>query len=102
MYQSNQFSITDSAVVQGKYIAKAISATEITSNYQSPASDKVSALMEFKFSINGKDNEKPFAMNHKYLFNTKEGAKNEITLSFGSNEYMQNIDSEGKNTTSKH
>ena len=96
LYQSKQFSITDSAVIQDKYIAKAISATEIISNYQSPASDKISALMEFKFSINGKDNEKLFAMNHKYLINNEENAKNEINLAFGSNEYMQNIDAEGK------
>jgi hypothetical protein len=96
MYQSEHFSITDSAVIQGEYIAKAISTTEITSNYQSPASDKTSALIEFKFSINGKDNEKPFAMNHKYLFNTAEDAKNEIALAFGSNDYMQNIDAEGQ------
>ena len=96
LYQSKQFSITDSAVIRDKYIAKAISATEIISNYQSPASDKISALMEFKFSINGKDNEKLFAMNHKYLINNEENAKNEINLAFGSNEYMQNIDAEGK------
>ena len=96
LYQSKQFSITDSAVIQDKYIAKAISATEIISNYQSPASDKISALMEFKFSINGKDNEMLFAMNHKYLINNEENAKNEINLAFGSNEYMQNIDAEGK------
>jgi len=96
IYQSEQFSISDSAIIQGKYIAKAISAKEITSNYQNPASDKISALLEFKFSINGKDNENLFDMNHKCLINTEEGAKNEIELAFGSNEYMQNIDSEGK------
>ncbi|MDF1546525.1 MAG: hypothetical protein P1P88_01810 [Bacteroidales bacterium] len=96
LYQSELYSITDSAVVQANYTARALSSTEITSNYQSPASDKISALMEFKFSINGKDNEKLFAMNHKYLFNTGEDANNTISLAFGSDDLMQDIDAGGK------
>lgn len=96
LYQSELYTITDSAVVQANYTARALSSTEITSNYQSPASDKISALMEFKFSINGKDNEKLFAMNHKYLFNTGEDANNTISLAFGSDDLMQDIDAGGK------
>jgi len=36
IYQSNAFSVSDTRVVQGKYTATALSATEIRSDYQSP------------------------------------------------------------------
>jgi hypothetical protein len=55
----------DSIVQQKKYIARALSATEIISNYQSPANLFQSSVLSFKFSINGKDNEmKPGSDHH--------------------------------------
>jgi hypothetical protein len=66
IYSSKAYTIYPDKVVQGKYMAKAISATELTSNYSSPANLFKSPVVEFKFSINGKDNEMPAGTNHYY------------------------------------
>jgi hypothetical protein len=83
IYRSKAYSIYPDRVVQGKYTAKAISATELTSDYRSPANLYKSAVVEFKFSINGKDNEMSAGINHHF---TCAGAVNETpVLNFGGN-----------------
>ena len=56
IYQSKEFSVYRDSVVQDSYVAKAISRTEIVSNYISPAEQFKSPEVKFKFSINGADN----------------------------------------------
>ena len=56
----------DSVVQQNMYVAKAVSATEIISNYKSPANEFVSSNISFKFSINGKDNEMKPGVDHHF------------------------------------
>ena len=56
LYRSNEFSVYNDSVVQGRFVAKAISRVEIVSNYQSPESQMKSPEVKFKFSINGADN----------------------------------------------
>ncbi|RZJ58673.1 MAG: hypothetical protein EOO58_04810, partial [Hymenobacter sp.] len=57
VWQSAAYTIFPDSVVQGQYHARALSATELTSNYRSPANAFQSPHIAFKFSINGKDNE---------------------------------------------
>ena len=57
LWQSAAYSIYADSVVQGPFHARALSATELTSNYRSPANAFQSPQIGFKFSINGKDNE---------------------------------------------
>ncbi|MDR3697836.1 MGH1-like glycoside hydrolase domain-containing protein [Mucilaginibacter sp.] len=66
VYTSKAYTIYPDRVVQGKYIAKAISSTSLTSNYRSPANLFKSPVIEFKFSINGKDNELTPGVNHHF------------------------------------
>ena len=47
--------------------ARAVSATELTSNYRSPANDTQSPLITFKFSLNGQDNELPPGQDNTFL-----------------------------------
>jgi hypothetical protein len=68
IYSSNAYTIFSDRVVQGKYTAKATSATELTSDYRSPANMFKSPVIDFKFSINGKDNELPSGNDHHYTF----------------------------------
>ncbi|MGN6539711.1 MAG: hypothetical protein ACTHKY_02770, partial [Ginsengibacter sp.] len=56
IYQSKEFSVYRDSVVQDSYVAKAISRTEIVSNYVSPENEFKSPEVKFKFSINGADN----------------------------------------------
>ncbi len=62
-----QYSIySDRVVQQNKYVAKAISATELLSDYKSPANEFLSSNISFKFSINGKDNEMNPSVDHHF------------------------------------
>ncbi|WP_201980647.1 MGH1-like glycoside hydrolase domain-containing protein [Hymenobacter rubidus] len=67
IWQSDAYSLYRDKVVQGKYEARALSNTELVSNYVSPANDQQSPRVEFKFSINGKDNEMAPGLNHLLL-----------------------------------
>jgi len=64
LWQSDAYTLYADKVVQGKYEARALSSTELVSNYVSPANDQQSPRVEFKFSINGKDNEMAPGLNH--------------------------------------
>ena len=64
VWQSDAYTLYRDRVVQGKYEARALSATELVSNYQSPANSFASPEVEFKFSLNGKDNEMVPGLNH--------------------------------------
>lgn len=55
---SNEFyTVTGDSVVQGDFVAKAISDTEIVTNYASPADEAPSPVIEFRLSLNSRDNE---------------------------------------------
>ncbi|HAQ19745.1 MAG TPA: hypothetical protein DCR40_11010 [Prolixibacteraceae bacterium] len=61
-YESDHFRVLNDRVEQGEFIAKAVSDKEMTSNYQS--NSYFSSVIQFKFSINGKDNELGYNINH--------------------------------------
>ena len=56
IWKNSAFAVYSDSIVQGNFVAKVLSANEITSNYQSPANEFQSPELTFKFSINGKDN----------------------------------------------
>lgn len=70
IWKTDAYSIHADGVKQHKFAAKAVSPTELTSNYQSPVNESVSSGLTFKFSINGKDNEMKSGVNHYYNFTT--------------------------------
>ena len=57
LFKSAAYTLYPDRVVQGTFEAKALSRTELTSNYKSPANLYQSPQIAFKFSINGPDNE---------------------------------------------
>lgn len=67
LYASDAFTLKTHEVRQGNNIAKVHSPEHISSNYRSPASDTYSRLVSFKFSINEKDNELPFGVDHQVV-----------------------------------
>ncbi|MEO8820175.1 MAG: hypothetical protein ABI374_04980, partial [Ginsengibacter sp.] len=56
LYRSNEFAVFNDSVVQGPFVAIALSRSEIISNYKSPEDQSKSPEIKFKFSINGADN----------------------------------------------
>lgn len=69
IFQYKKFTVFRDRVVQGKNKAKVLSSNEIVSNYQSPENVRVSPVVDFKFSINGKDNEMVSGTDHHFLCN---------------------------------
>ena len=64
LYQSDSYTLYTDSVVQGRNVAKVLSPTRMVSNYRSPTSEIFSRLVNFKISINEKDNELPPGKDH--------------------------------------
>ncbi|HMI07470.1 MAG TPA: trehalase family glycosidase [Flavobacterium sp.] len=79
--KNNEYTVFSDGVKQGQFSAKALSANELVSDYQSPKNESVSSRIEFKFSINGKDNEMKAGVNH--LFNFTQNASETPLIKFG-------------------
>lgn len=65
--KSDTYAWFHNRIEQGDYTAVALSDTVIVSDYQSHTTEALPRLLEFKFSINGKDNEMIAGKNHKML-----------------------------------
>jgi len=83
LYQSKAFTVYPDRIVQGKFEGKILSATEISSNYKSPANEFVSPAISFKFSINGKDNEMKSGVDHKFTCIGTDGSCETPLIKFG-------------------
>ncbi|SFQ51808.1 alpha-L-rhamnosidase-related protein [Hymenobacter arizonensis] len=73
VWQSDAYTLYRDRVVQGPHEARALSATELVSNYQSPINEFQSPRVEFKFSLNGKDNEMAPGLNHLLIAAPRPG-----------------------------
>jgi hypothetical protein len=81
IWQTKPYTIFTDSVVQGEYTAKALSATEIVSDYKSPANLLQSTKLSFKFSLNGKDNEMLSGVDHH--LNVVDGVTETPVIKFG-------------------
>lgn len=72
-YHSKDFTVTSEKVTQGIFEAKAVSPTEINSSYKSIYKKAAQNKLEFKFSLNGLDNERGFAQNHQLTLKPVKG-----------------------------
>ncbi|GAA3939325.1 MGH1-like glycoside hydrolase domain-containing protein [Hymenobacter algoricola] len=73
VWQSAAYRVYRDSIVQGTYVARARSRTALTSNYQSPANEFQSPQVNFKFSLNGKDNEMQPGQDHVFVAVPKGG-----------------------------
>ncbi|ARS34527.1 MGH1-like glycoside hydrolase domain-containing protein [Pontibacter actiniarum] len=81
IWQSQAYTIYPDSVVQGEHVARAVSPTELTSNYKSPANAFQSPRITFKFAINGRDNEMKAGTDHH--FNCLGGDCQTPVITFG-------------------
>lgn len=84
VYENDAFRWFPDRIEQGKNLARAISRTEIESNYVSPANDFMSPTVIFKFSINGKDNEMRPGSDHHFSCTGGNGVYTTPLIRFGS------------------
>ncbi len=64
LYESEEFTVYSDKVVQGDNVAEVISPTKVKSNYKSKESETYARRLQFKFSLNKKDNELPSGKDH--------------------------------------
>jgi hypothetical protein len=83
LYESATFTVYGDRVTQGLYEAVALTPTAMISNYQSPANDRHSRGISFKFSLNGKDNELPVGVNHFVVLYPERGKAETPLITFG-------------------
>ena len=81
--QNEQYIMYADSIVQGQYVAKALSPTEITSNYKSQENLFKSPTITFKFSINGKDNEMVPGKDHYFNCLAQNGVCETPVIKFG-------------------
>ncbi|HEY8972308.1 MAG TPA: hypothetical protein VIM64_24555, partial [Puia sp.] len=78
------YTVYADSVVQGKeFTSRVLSATEMVSDYRSPAARYKDARISFKFSINGKDNEMVSGTDHHFTCIGKDGVCVAPLIRFG-------------------
>jgi hypothetical protein len=87
LWKSKAYCVYADSIRQGNYVAKAISPTQIVSNYQSPVNLFQSADISFKFSINGKDNEMVSGTDHHLACIANNGEYESPLIKFGTVQY---------------
>lgn len=93
LYKSGKFSIYTDRVIQGNYSSIAKSANHLISDYQSPADVFFNPALNFKYSINGKDNEIAVGESHHVLLKPENGKAIIVRTIFGNHE-KDNISTE--------
>jgi len=83
LYKSDTFIVKSDGVRQGKFKSIAKSSTELYSNYKSPYKRPTCKVMEFKFAINGGDNERYPGENHHILLNHQNAKMVSALYKFG-------------------
>jgi len=83
VWSSGEFSLYKNSIVQHDFVSKALSSTGLVSNYQSPANHFISPRIDFKFSLNGKDNEMPAGTDHHFVDLSADGYAETPILVFG-------------------
>lgn len=63
----DEYTVYNNRVVQGEFTATAVSPTKIVTDYKSPVTSGASSLVNFRFSINSRDNELPQGVSHTAL-----------------------------------
>lgn len=83
IYQSGKYKIYPHKVIQGEFEAKALSADELASNYRSDYRRPTKRTINFKFSINGNDNERFPGEDHTAILPTSGGKSVSALYIFG-------------------
>lgn len=83
VYSSEDYSVYRDSVVQGDFVARAVSRTELVSNYVSPADAFKSPAVKFKFSINGADNAAPPGKDNNLICTVSNGDYVSPVIKFG-------------------
>ena len=82
-YRSDAFTVFHDRVEQGDFRAAAISPEHMVSDYVSMANTNIDPLIQFKFSINGRDDELAFGVNHEAHIFPEGDSEVVLNVTFG-------------------
>ncbi len=82
IYKSNAYTIYPNRVEQSEFKSEVLSPTDMTSNYRSPEADRYNPTIQFKFSINSRDNEMVSGKDHAVTLQPEKGTCT-TTVQFG-------------------
>lgn len=93
IYRCDEYSVFSDSIVQGDYTAVAVSPLELKTNYRSPEQSGACSKVEFRFSLNSRDNEFPLGRAHAALIG--DSASDNRVYSFGVLSDEEPVDAEG-------
>jgi Bacterial alpha-L-rhamnosidase 6 hairpin glycosidase domain len=73
IYKSKVFTIYPNRVEHSEFKSEVLSPTEMSSNYRSPEADRCNPTIQFKFSINSRDNEMVSGKDHSVTLQPEKG-----------------------------
>ncbi len=83
VWENAAYTLYRDRVVQQHFTARAVSPTQIISDYQSPVNLFKSPRVQFKFCINGQDNEMEPGCDHQYTCLAAAGGCETPLITFG-------------------
>lgn len=83
VWKTGRYSIYADRVVQDSFTARAVSRNAIQSDYKSPVNQFKTSVVDFKFSINGKDNEMLSGVDHHFNLNPDAHYSETPLIKFG-------------------
>ena len=83
LYKNNTYTIYKDKVVQSEHIAVVISDTEMKSNFHSSYKMPTKKVLDFKFALNGKDNERYPGEDHHLVLSPVNGKQISPIFTFG-------------------
>lgn len=93
IYSCDQYTVFADSVVQGRFTAVAVSPLELTTNYESPELSGASSKVQFRFSLNSRDNEFPLGFHHTALIG--DASSDGLVYTFGKVSDDEPTDAEG-------
>lgn len=83
LWKNDAFSVYSNGVVQAPFSAKILSPEHIVSDYKSQQHSAMPAVLDFKISINGQDNESPSGQDHHLVIHTHDAQQQSPVIVFG-------------------
>ncbi len=95
IWTTDRYSIYKDRVVQDSFTARAKSRKSIQSDYKSPVNQFKTPVLDFKFSINGKDNEMLSGMDHHFFISPASDYSETPLIKFGQQLKLDSVNRQG-------
>ncbi len=91
LYRSDAFTIMDNSVIQDSFKVEVKNSTSLISDYVSPYKEFTRKVFDFKFSLNGDDNERFPGENHQIFLESDRDILESAIYNFGTSDPVEAI-----------